>query len=77
MKLKVALVFEAWGQVGDIDGNFQGTELECELKMGQLHGGTTFYTEIELPDQEAQEILDAWREHQAFPSFVVLDPEPK
>jgi uncharacterized protein YjfI (DUF2170 family) len=69
--MKCRIVFDDWRQKGKGESIYN-TELGIELSLGDLHSGTTFETEIDLPEDLEKEIEIAMREYGAYPVFRVL-----
>ena len=58
MGMKCRLVMEDWRQIGKPDSIYN-TQEGLELSGGDLHSGTTFEADIELPEPLADEITAA------------------
>jgi hypothetical protein len=69
MKIKVKLVFNDWLDVKNNKSIYQ-TEEGIQLSKGDLHGGSTFDAEIDLPEDELRTILEA-NAIQVAPVFYV------
>lgn len=69
--MKCRLVLDDWRKVGENDSIYS-TRLGIELSMGELHSGTTWEGEISLPPEIEKEIIEAMKEHNAYPVFRVL-----
>jgi hypothetical protein len=74
VKIKVQLVFDDW-RMARVVGSIYSTKIGVELSKGNLHSGSCFDAEIEIDDYEAQEIIDAWERHEAYPVFSVTDAQ--
>ena len=70
-KIKCKLVMDDWRQVGKPDSIYS-TPLGVDLSIGDMHSGTAFEADVELPPHIAEEIETAWREHGAYPVLRCL-----
>ena len=60
-----------WRQVGEALSIY-GTPLGVALSAGQLHSGTTFAAEVELPPDVESDIRAGWLEHKAYPVLRLM-----
>lgn len=63
------LVFDDWQKLGK---SIYATELGLALSTGDLHSGTAFTVDIDLPEDVAREIITAAAEYGAHPVFRLL-----
>lgn len=52
--MRVALIFEDWQDPNGV--SIYSTEEGVELSMGDLHSGSTFYAELEVDEDTAEEL---------------------
>ena len=64
---RVKLIVEDWKQEGSNESIYN-TELGVRLSLGDLHSGSTFTGEIELPVDALEDLKDAAR-LRAYPVF--------
>jgi hypothetical protein len=65
------VVMDDWRQEG-VATSIYGTELGLSLSTGDMHSGTTFEAKVELPPAVLADVLEAWREHRAYPVFRLI-----
>lgn len=75
MKIRAMLVLDDWRKFGTSESIYE-TKLGCLLSSGDLHSGATIQAEIELPDELAQEMIEASDQHGAYPVFRVVGSTP-
>lgn len=69
--MKCRLVMDDWRETG-VSESIYNTELGVNLSMGDLHSGTAFEAEVELPPWATKEIEAAWKEHGAYPVLRLI-----
>ena len=69
--MRLALVFDDWRSLLDY-GSIYATELGLRLSSGDLHSGTTWHVEANLPEDLAAELRAAYVEHGAYAVFRVV-----
>ena len=69
--MKLALIFDDW-RGPPAYGSIYATELGLRLSSGDLHSGTTWHVEVDLPADLAKELRRAYAEHGAYAVFRVI-----
>ncbi len=73
--MKVRWVFDDWKRWNGVKReSFYNTERGVELGMGSLHGGSTFEGTIELDEDDAAMIREAWAARE-YATFELIEPK--